>query len=100
MRKKYTEEEVDSIEFTINFNYSEILMKSGISSKKKQAKNNKEKGYTPPEKKTKKILYGVLLMAYGEDVYFDCSTCQDEDKSSDEVCFVSSYFFRVILKKL
>lgn len=85
MRTQYSEEEVDDVEITLDYHYSESLMRAGLKDRIKQAKKDKEKNYHPEKKGPKKIVYGILLFAYGDNIYYDCScVCQDEI-SNDEV---------------
>jgi hypothetical protein len=85
MRTKYSDEEVDNIEIQGEYFYSESLMKAGLNSRIKQAKSNKEKGYKPSEKGPKKMVYGIILMAWGDDIFYDCSHSSDEEMANDDV---------------
>jgi len=84
MRKKYTEEEVDAIDFEMDYHYSESLMKAGLSAKIKENKKNKAKNYHPKDKGPAKIVYGILLFAYGENIYYDCSSVNNDEFTNDE----------------
>ena len=74
MRTQYSEDEVDAIVFETEYDYSENLMKAGLSKRIKEIKNNKAKNYKPQNKGPKKIVYGVVMFAYGDNIYYDCST--------------------------
>ena len=89
MRHKYTDEEVDEIEIVTHYNYSETLMKSGLKSKVKQYKSNKAKGYTPKENAPKNIIYGLLLFAYGDNIYYDCSCASSDTAKNDDVIILT-----------
>jgi len=84
MKTKYTEAEIDSINIELDYHYSESLMKAGLSAKVKEYKKNKAKNYHPKNTGPKKIVYGVLLFAYGEDIYYDCSCVCNDDIQEDE----------------
>jgi RNA 3'-terminal phosphate cyclase (ATP) len=84
MRKTYSEEEVDAVDFEMDYHYSESLMKAGLSAKIKERKKAKEKNYHPKEKGPAKIVYGILLFAYGENIYYDCSNVCNDDFTNDE----------------
>jgi len=85
MKTKYSEEEIDSIEIESDYHYSESLMKAGLKDKIKENKKNKAKNYHPKDKGPSKIVYGILLFAYGENIYYDCSCVCNDDISDDEV---------------
>ena len=84
MRKTYSEEEVDAVDFEMDYHYSESLMKANLSSKIKENKKAKAKNYHPKEKGPAKIVYGILLFAYGENIYYDCSSVCNDDFTNDE----------------
>jgi len=84
MRTKYSTEEIDAIEIETKYFFSEDLMKSGLSKKVKQFKNNKQKGYTPKENAPKKDIYGIIFIAYGMNVYLNASNVSDDQIQNDE----------------
>lgn len=93
MKSKYSEEEIDNIEIELDYHYSESLMKAALSSKIKEYKKNKAKNYHPKNKGPSKMVYGILLFAYGEDIYYDCSCVCNDDISDDEVSMISKKIF-------
>ena len=96
MRTQYSEEEVDAIEITLDYHYSESLMKAHLSGRVKEAKKNKAKNYHPEKKGPKKIVYGILLFASGDNIYYDCScVCQDEIPN-DEVFSIKDQIIIVL----
>lgn len=96
MRTQYTEEEVDAIEITLDYHYSESLMKANLSSRVKEAKKNKAKNYHPEKKGPKKIVYGILLFASGDDINYDCSCVCQDDIENDEVIHVKDQFIIIV----
>ena len=89
MRGQYSEEEVDAVEFEADYYYSENLMKSGLSRKVKEIKNNKAKNYKPLDKGPRKIVYGIIVFAYGDNIYYDCSSVSTGKE--DEVEYLDTY---------
>jgi hypothetical protein len=85
MRTKYSEKEIDEIEFDEVYTFSEDLNRAGRKDFVKKVKNNKLKGYTPPEEKINKMVYGILFFVTGEDIMYDCSVFSDDVISFDEV---------------
>ena len=85
MRLKYTEAEVDEIEFETIYNFSENLMKAKFPKKNKQAKSNREKGYKPKENTFQEDIYGIIFLAYGFNIYLEASMVSEDDFKSEEV---------------